>query len=277
MLGPFFIILALNVIVLTVWHVVEPMQWERLPLDGEDVNDELHLVEADTYGACVGDHALLYFSFLVACNLVVSLIALIQAYECRKVSTEYSESLWIFGALFCIVQVWLIGLPVLRLLDDNPKAYFCVKTGIAFCTSISTLLILFVPKMRYLRESLTEEAAEEAKSDADKNRMAGGSLIGTKTSEDSSSVGNVETGRGAVKITSLDARAGPFGGARRIPSFQQSLGIRIIQHSIGGRSEEVHRMQKDVDRANERKRMLQERLEKLQEQLAQKAATGNSR
>jgi hypothetical protein len=274
-LGPFFIILALNVIVLTVWNVVDPMQWERLPLDGDDVNDELHLVQADTYGTCVGDHAIVYFSFLVACNLVVSLIAVVQAYECRKVSTEYSESLWISGALFCIVQVWLIGLPVLRLLDDNPKAYFCVRTGIAFCTSISTLLILFVPKMRHLRESLSEEAAEEAKSDADQNRMAGGSLIGTKTSEDSSSIGNVKTGRGAVKITSLDARAGPFGGARRAP--QQSLGIRIIQHSIGGRSEEVHRMQKDVDRANERKRMLQERLEKLQKQLAQKAAAGNSR
>ena len=280
MLGPFFIVLALNFTVLIVWNVVEPMQWERLPLDGDDVNDELHLVEADTYGACVGDHALVYFSFLVACNLVVSLIALIQAYECRKVSTEYSESLWIFGALFCIVQVWLIGLPVLRLLDDNPKAYFCVKTGIAFFTSISTLLILFVPKMRYLRESLSEEAAEEAKSDADKNRMVGGSLIRTKTSEDSSSVGNLKTEWGAVKTTSLDARAGPFGGARRAPrsiSIQQSLGIRIIQHSIGGRSEEVHRMQKDVDRANERKRMLQERLEKLQAQLAQKVAPSNSR
>jgi hypothetical protein len=272
-LVPFFIVLALNVVVLIVWNVVEPMQWERLPLDGDDVNDELHLGEVDTYGACVGEHALVYFSVLVACNLVLSLTAVIQAYECRKVSTEYSESIWIGGALFCILQVWLIGLPVLRLLDDNPKAYFCVKTGIAFCTSTSTLLILFVPKMRYLRESLSEEA-EEAKSDADKHRKAGGSLIiGTKASEDSSSVGNVKTGRGAVKIASLDTRAGPFGGAKRARafSFQQSLGIRIIQHSIGGRSEEVHRMQKDVDRANERKRMLQERLEKLQKQLTQKA------
>jgi hypothetical protein len=276
-LGPFFIVLALNVIVLSVWNVVEPMQWERLLLDGDDVNDELHLVQPDTYGACVGDHSLVYFSILVACNLVVSLTAVIQAYECRKVSTEYSESIWISGALFCIVQVWLIALPVLRLLDDNPKAYFCVKTGIAFFTSMSTLLILFVPKMRYLRESFSEEAVEEAKSDADKTRMAGGSLMGTKASEDSSNIGNVKTGLDAVKITALDARAGPFGGVRRprAVGFQQSLGIRIIQHSIGGRSEEVHRMQKDVDRANDRKRMLQERLEKLQEQHAQKTGAGH--
>jgi hypothetical protein len=283
-LGPFFIILVLNVTVLIAWTFVEPMQWERLPLDGDDVNDELHLVESDTYGACVGDYALVYFSALVTCNFVVCLTTVIQAYECRKVSTENSESLWISGAVFGIVQVWLIGLPVLRLLDDNPKAYFGVKTGIAFTTSVSTLLILFVPKMRYLRESLSEEAAEEAKAKsksdaADKNRMARGSLIGTKTSEDSSSVGNVKTGWSAVKITSLDARAGPFGGARRprALSFQQSLGIRVIQHSIGGRSEEVHRMQEDVDRANERKLMLQERMEKLQEKLAQKATVGHSR
>jgi hypothetical protein len=138
--------------------------------------------------------------------------------------------------------------------------------------------------MRYLRESLSEEAeeeAEEAKSDtADKKGMAGGFLVGKKTSEeDSSSVEIVNTGRGVVKMTSLGAIARPFGGARRARelSFQQRLGIRIIQHSIGDRSEEVHRMQKDVDRATERKRMLQERLEKLQEKLLRKAAAGHSR
>jgi hypothetical protein len=242
---PFFFILALNFIVLIVWTVADPLRWERIRVD--DVPDGLHLAETATYGSCEGDNGIVFLGVLFGFNLVVSIVALIQAYECRKISTEYSESMWITAALICFLQVWIIGLPVILLLADNPMALFFVRVGIVFVTCMSTLLLLFVPKIKYLNEA-RQQQVESA---------SGVSTAGSKQNPASQTTDATGPGARNVKVSGSDA-------GRKSQSQSVIEGIKIVQGG-GRRSEGVQRMQNNVDRAEKRNRILKDRLERLQE------------
>ena len=252
LLVPFFSILVINFSILIVWDVGNPLQWERLPVGGQ-TNSNLNITQADTYGACVGEYSSIYYAVLSGCNLIIALVALIQVYEFRKISTEYSENLWIGGSLISIVQVWLVGFPVLQLVQDKPGARFAVKTAIVILINLAVLLCIFLPKVGYLREALAEKAEE--------SQAANTPTPDVKDIKDIQKQ-RVDAGMNeeSIRMTrnSMD------------DSFRMSkTGIRLI-HSSGARSEEVERMTKILEQAEERNQMLQDRLRRLTELLEQK-------
>ena len=259
---------GVNFVVLLVWNVSDPVQWIREPVDDPDT--AFNLVEVSTFGSCDSVHYRVYLGIIIGVNLIVSLISLVQAYECRKISTEYSQSFWISSALVCIVQVWLVGLPALKLLSDNPPATFFVKFGIVFITCMSSLLLLFVPKMRYLRESLEERkhgvprkrtryssSARSGDPTMDNRSQLSEDSNGNKKGHHSSSLvmkmGNTRVSGLEPPSTNATGGGGGGNGGNATPSkpaIKNNVrtsgmeGIRIIQSSIV-HSEEVARLQKN--------------------------------
>jgi hypothetical protein len=212
-------------------------------------------------------------------------IMLIQAYECRKISTDYSESLWISGAMVCIVQVWVIGLPILKLMDDNPMAVFCVEVGIVFVSCMSTLLLLFVPKMRHLQQSRlgqtehkggvrpfsSSERTRESVTDHDPSLASEDTMGGKLGPSSQNNVSTLRIGNGLEPpATSAAALVNVKSTTRAKPRHASSgmEGIRIIQSS-SQHSEEVERLQKNLHSAEARNKILQDRLERLQEKMEQ--------
>jgi hypothetical protein len=277
LLSPFLLLFGVNFVVLLVWTITDSVQWVREPID--DTGTTLNLVETSTFGICDSDNYRVYLGFIIGTNLLVSLIALIQAYECRKVSTEYSESLWISGALACIVQVWLVGLPVLKVLGDNPKATFCIKVGIVFVTCMSTLLLLFLPKMRYLRESLSRQIEEKkgvvlrvstTYDSGDSYTAQDHSHDGTDDSVGGKLHSNVPSMKmGTTLISGLEPPSTSKAQLTKSVGSSDVVGIRIIQSPSQYSEEEVERLQKNMDQAEKRNKVLQDRLERLQEKLEQ--------
>jgi hypothetical protein len=177
------------------------------------------------------------------------------------------------------VQVWIIGLPVLKLLDDNPKATFFVKVGIVFITCMSSLLLLFIPKTRFLRESLIEQKEGLSKSIRFSTNTDGRESV---TSHDPSHMSDESPTKfhnnvagiamGNVRFAGLDPPSASTGTkaathARARSSFCME-GIRIIQSS-SRHSEEVERLQKSLGRAETRNKVLNNRLERLQGKMEQ--------
>lgn len=148
-LVPFAVLLTLNVIVLTCWTVIAPLQYERRASPG---TDEWNRVSRSYYGACYGPDdvkggAIPYVVLLTVINFSVIVIANVQAYKARKIKTEFSESRYIALIMLSMLQCWLIGLPILALLRDEPVASYFVFVLILFATCMSTLLFLFIPKL----------------------------------------------------------------------------------------------------------------------------------
>jgi hypothetical protein len=75
------------------------------------------------------------------------ILANVQAYQARKVETEYAESTYIGIAMLLIMQVLLVGVPLMFLVRDNPPASFFIQVCIIFMVCSATLLLIFVPKV----------------------------------------------------------------------------------------------------------------------------------
>ena len=79
-------------------------------------------------------------------NISVFAIACFQAFQARDIGDEFSESKSLGVALFSWVQLFLIGVPVFFLIDeDNPSAKYFISIGLTFAVSMSMLLLVNVP------------------------------------------------------------------------------------------------------------------------------------
>jgi hypothetical protein len=248
---PFGVLFGMNFVVLIIWNVTDPVKWFRYPVENPDT--ELHLVEESTFGTCDSESYRFYLGIIIGMNLMVSLTALIQAYECRRISTEFNEILWISGALCIVVEVWLIGLPVLKLLGGNPFWTFITKTAIVFMTSFATLVCVFSPKMKYLR-NLSEEELKAGYDEASK-----------LTHQDHTEGSHDPDGdlSGHARVPGLEPPSSMTKSKARSAGM---VGIRIIQSSTR-HSEEVERLGSSIKKAEKRNKILQDRLERLQDQL----------
>lgn len=250
-LSPFLLLFGTNAAALVVWTIIDQPHWVRLPIDGD--SPSLNLMEESTYGLCESEHTKIYLGIIIGTNFVMMMISIVQAYECRKITTEYGESLWIGSSVVTIAQVWMIGLPLFWLLNKNPEAVFLTKVGIIFVSSMAPILFIFRPKMPYLQRDLdaSMEAQKGASNDQD---LVSHSDTKSYLEED---CGNTN---GTSNDTSQEVQT------KKKP--RGVIGIRVIQSSVI-HSEEVDVLQMAVEKAERRNHALQGTLEKLQEKMEQ--------
>jgi hypothetical protein len=79
--------------------------------------------------------------------MIALLLANIEAYRARHVSVEYGESKYIAIAMVLMVQIFVVGVPILFLVYEQPSAYYFIITIMVSTVSLSNLLLLFVPKI----------------------------------------------------------------------------------------------------------------------------------
>ena len=255
LLGPFLFIGGINLIIMMTWNISDPVVWERAPV--EDPPNELNYESDPTYGYCTSENYRVYLGLLLGVNYVVTVVSLVQAYECRMISTDYHESVWIGASVFAIVQIWSVGLPLLKLLDDNPNGVFLVKVGVVFLTTMCTLLLIFVPN--YLRESSCEPQVPWLHDPQKDNHS-------TTSHESDDSPGKCKPHRN--NMLGVSSNVMPKGCKNQLQAHVGLEGIRIIQSS-NRHSEELEKLQRGLRHAEARHKTLNDRLERLQEKLEQ--------
>jgi hypothetical protein len=150
---PAVALMSVTILVLVLWTVLEPPSWER----------EVSLVdqfgrEVETKGSCSYEGGLPYFSVLAIVFFGVLAYACYEAYVARNVSTEFAESEYIALVLVAIVLVSFMGVPVMIIAKDEPKARFFVAGGIIFIVCLAILILIFVPKFLALRRENKSES-----------------------------------------------------------------------------------------------------------------------
>lgn len=139
---PFF--LTANVIVLSLMTALAPSLWV-IEVSGYDVYGR----PSSIYGRCsISNERGAYLIALLILNLVALIVAIILAWKTQKLSTEFSEAKYIFTVFLTILFVSIVGVPVLILASDNPDASVFVMNAIVFVIGITTLLWIFVPKVK---------------------------------------------------------------------------------------------------------------------------------
>jgi len=75
----------------------------------------------------------------------------IQAYKARNIHMDYSESSYIAIAMGSLLQIGIVGIPVLLIAKEDPRAFFTISCLTIFVMSAVILAVMFVPKMRNQR------------------------------------------------------------------------------------------------------------------------------
>jgi len=137
-LKPFATLMVLNVVILLMWSIIDPLKWKRVETS-----------ELESYGTCAsaGQAWKAFLPLLIIVDLAALILANIQAYRGRAINDELSESKYIGLATLSMMQIFVIGVPLLVIVHTNPAAKFFVWTGIVFIVSSTTLLLIFVPKL----------------------------------------------------------------------------------------------------------------------------------
>lgn len=94
-----------------------------------------------------------YYATVGAVNFVLLCYCMFVAWKAREISTELSESDFIFRAMAVILLVCFIGIPVIILAKQNPAAFFYVCSSIIFVTAAAILLLIFHPKVSAFYEA----------------------------------------------------------------------------------------------------------------------------
>jgi hypothetical protein len=237
------VIFGIDFLILLVWTIIDPQKWVRIPIN-EDLYS-LNLVEESTLGWCTSNNTQIYVGVLIALNAAIVVLSLVQSYECRRITTEYSESLWITASIVITAQAWIISLPLIILLEDNPQNYFLVRSGTILCTTLPVLLLIFVPKIIYLYEALGDE--KETK------------LIMKQQQEEYEKNKNDD-------IDSSNKKATPHAIVQRKNEPKGTIGIRIVQF-VYLDSDEVDELEEAVDKAEQHNTKLRNTMERLKENL----------
>ena len=233
---PFFIIFSCNVIVLLVWTLFKPLKFHRVAK-----NDH------ESYGTCwfgTGSAVSLTLGIIIAIlNFGAVVLANLQAYQARDLKVEYNESKYIGIAMGCILQAFMLGVPLMFLVAENPQAFTFLLSSLIFLIAMSLLVLIFVPKFFFLR-------------------MKGNAQVARRNSRAPSSgqmVGSMEIS-GMFSVTSQTPRqATPSGGDRRVE------GLRITSMIL--QEDDEHQHEKEIKFLRLKVQHLQTKLQDAEDKL----------
>lgn len=137
-LVPFALLMTFNVILLLSWTLIDPPVFQRVYTD-----------ELTSYGQCLaeGTQWVGFICALAVLNFAALVLANVQAFMARSINDELSESKYIGLAMLSMLQIFIVGVPLLWIVKTNPSALFFVWTGIIFIVCTTILGLIFLPKV----------------------------------------------------------------------------------------------------------------------------------
>jgi hypothetical protein len=143
-MAPLVCLMTVNIVVLIIWTTVSPLEWVRKA----GAEDRFGRV-VESSGGCTSDDSLPFLIILATINISALLLASYQSYKARNISTEFSESEYIFRVVLLMIVVAGIGIPTTILVWDDPRARYFALSSVIFTVCASTLGFIFVPKLMY--------------------------------------------------------------------------------------------------------------------------------
>ena len=145
---PLISLLAINILVLGLWTGLSPLVWVRETVAEDDFGNPTISI-----GQCTSNGALPFVITLVVVDIGAMVFALYQAYLARRIALEFAETTYILNSILCILLVCFVGIPVIIIASDDPRARFFLVSCIIFVICTSLLLFIFVPKEKFRRNN----------------------------------------------------------------------------------------------------------------------------
>mmetsp|Transcript_2489 Transcript_2489/g.5714 ORF Transcript_2489/g.5714 Transcript_2489/m.5714 type:complete len:923 (+) Transcript_2489:466-3234(+) len=142
-------IVALDVVILTIWSSVSPLQWERT-IEATDIFGNAII----TYGSCTSEQENVFLALLLSYTFLLFLTGAVFSFMVRNTPSEFQESTHIVISLVSQVQLYCLGFLILFIFPhDNSDARFIVMSIVIFFNNLLITLVIYVPKFLALHNN----------------------------------------------------------------------------------------------------------------------------
>jgi len=118
-------VLIVDIIILLVWTIVDPLQWERTVISADQFGEPL-----ESQGMCVSDHWSAFGGAIAALHLILMAVACYLCYVSRGIPTRFSEGKYLSIAMISNLQIFIVGIPILVVVGGDPQTSFFVRVTI---------------------------------------------------------------------------------------------------------------------------------------------------
>lgn len=122
-----------------------PLEWARTPLEIDEFERTL-----ESKGSCVSvnNRSTIFLVLLILINFASFLLSGIQSYGARELPSSFNESFYIAVSNFIILEAFLVGVPLLYVLNlNNTGAFMAVDCWVVATVALAVLLPMFIPKL----------------------------------------------------------------------------------------------------------------------------------
>lgn len=150
------LVFGIDVIILTVWTIADPLKWQRTVTTTDVFGAPL-----ESEGYCNSSHWEVFSGLIALFHFILMVVALYRCYKARKIPERVSNGKYVAIAMFCNFQIFLVGIPVLVMLGSgNPQASFFVKSAAICVNDLVVVSLIFGDLLYKIRQHDIE--AEDA-------------------------------------------------------------------------------------------------------------------
>ena len=117
-------VLLLDVVILTLWTVADPVHWRRTVIREDQFGFPL-----ESEGYCTSDKWQLFLGVIIALHIALCAVACYMCYVARNIPNRYSEHKYLTIAMISNLQVYAIGGTCCGFLVLNWKVYVFSHIG----------------------------------------------------------------------------------------------------------------------------------------------------
>ncbi|XP_038053472.1 gamma-aminobutyric acid type B receptor subunit 2-like [Patiria miniata] len=168
---------VIDLIVLVVWQVVDPMKPKKLELSSRMDTSGRDVMIIPVMETCVSVNMTIWLAAIYIYKGVLMIFGLFLAWETRHVSIPaLNDSKYIGSSVYNVVIMCVLGVALSSVITDNPNAsYGLVSVFILFCSTV-TLCLVFVPKVIEMRGNPNVNDRVRVVGTMDKTRTASTSI-----------------------------------------------------------------------------------------------------
>jgi hypothetical protein len=146
-LWPLAILLTLNVVILTVWTVLDPLIWDEVEVSSDSYGRAVSVrYSCFAIGSGGRSVSLTCLILMIAVNVVASLLLNIESYRARQLPSQFNESSYIAITSLILLEASVISIPILVVVSGQRSALVLVRSVFNFILCLGVLLPIFLPK-----------------------------------------------------------------------------------------------------------------------------------
>lgn len=132
------LVLLVDLTILVCWTAISPLEWERSIVTADKYNEPL-----ESEGHCTGEYWAQFGIAIALFHLFLLLAACYMCYVSRDIPTQFSEGKYVSIAMVSNLQIFVVGVPVLVIIGNDPQTSFFVRSVMIFINDLAVIALIF--------------------------------------------------------------------------------------------------------------------------------------